>query len=412
MLTKLKKAKTKKHKKTACAALNRERREKTRKMRKHVWHFSRFSRISRLKTKTLIYHFTAVSWHLRKWCDTTIDDEPYHMKGMNIIMKKTVCALFIFFIMLISACGMHDSASRRTAHSDFDNHQNTTHATSPEQVAPSVSLPDFSFEEVLLEFITDVVVARYMGSRPFGRGLIEFEFAVQERVLGNAPDTIFVYQAVHGPDIATFGVLSFNYDTTYLLPLAKTATPYSFMRDDGYVTILNLIIDLDTPSNSTMYNEPLSWHTERLDFDGNITRQEIISYVAEVTRHNPPARSFIRSEAIEDIVYESPYIWVIEIGEPHRLTSGTSDWTRTDIYHATTVQVLKGDIDIGYEFTMIFNADTVFPGELHIIATEPRDGRSGNYRFSSRNSLFRLDQKEEIMAIIAGTTAPPSNSAR
>ena len=191
----------------------------------------------------------------------------------------------------------------------------------------------------------------------------------------------------------------------YLLPLINTDNPYAKTRENSFVLIRNIVIDLDEPAYSIMYSESLSAHSEEISFGEDTSQQEIISHMDDLTRDNPPAEEFIRSEEMEDVISGSPYILVVEVNEPFRLSDeqSTTDWMRTDIYYTTILQVLKGDravYDVSEELMVIFFADTVLPGEQHIVAVEtPREG-STFYRFTSRNSLFHMDQLDEILAIL------------
>jgi len=284
----------------------------------------------------------------------------------------------------------------------------------------SASIPDITFEEALLKFSTDVVIAQYAGSRPFGNNLVEFEFVVLDRVLGKAPDQIFVY-AENNISVSVMGIesytatfvpsnLTFNRKTDYMLVLTGIDSPYANTREGGFMLVHNIVIDLDTPSNSIMYNQPLSQHSVGLDLSYYVSkreiRQDIVLYVSGLTRlrtQTLPENDFIRSGDIEDIINGSPYILVVEIyEEPFRLSHEqiSTDWMATDLHYVTVVQTLKGDVEVGYRFVMIFHADTVWPGEQHIIATEPTTEGSDFYRFTSRNSLFSLHQHDEIMEII------------
>jgi len=272
-----------------------------------------------------------------------------------------------------------------------------------------------TFEEVVLEFATDVVIAQFIGQRPFGNNLTEFEFAVQDRVLGNAADRIFIYaERTHAHVTGTErevafepGVLSFEAGIDYLLPLIRITSPYANTHEDGFTFIRNfIVINLDAPSDSVMYSEPLALHATGLDFNARtLESEQILTYVAELTADNSPAIEPIRSELLQDIIHESPYILLVEINEPLRLSrqQATTDWMRTDIYYVTVIQSLKGDYTTSEEgdFVVIFFADTVSPGEQHIVAVRPID--EGNYwhRFTSRNSLFSVDQMNEILSLLS-----------
>jgi hypothetical protein len=210
-----------------------------------------------------------------------------------------------------------------------------------------------SFDDALTGHVTDVVIAQYVGHRPFGEHLTEFEFVVSDRIFGNAADRIFIYEenniqvTVDGaPTSISYqpGEIAFTSDTDYLLPLWRVSSPYALIHDDGYRFSFGLVVDLDNPSNSTMFNDSLAPHSEYLDFDDDISREEIVSFVYERTRNNTLAKEFIRSEEMTDIIEGSPYILLVEINEPRRLSNaqGTMDWMSTDIYYVTLVQSLKG----------------------------------------------------------------------
>jgi len=313
-------------------------------------------------------------------------------------MKRIILFLLVLLILSLAACGVSNSSSEEASS------RNST-LVPPELQA---TIEHLTFEDAVLEFATDVVIAQYVGHRPFGDNLTEFEFVVLERILGNAADRIFVYVQHTFANIVYYqaGDLTFYPEREYLLPLIGINSPYAKTHEDGFLFISNTVVDLSVPSDSVMRNDPLSEHAEGLDFDGrDVSEEQIVSYVDELTTGIPPAWTPIRSEVMEDIIHGSPYVLLIEINEPFRLADEqlfTDIWI-TDIYYATAVQVLKGDIrveDFGDEFAVIFFPDTVFPGEQHIVALSPRVGESMWFEFSSRNSLFRMDQLDEILVIL------------
>ncbi|MCL2546339.1 MAG: hypothetical protein FWE06_03975 [Oscillospiraceae bacterium] len=333
-------------------------------------------------------------------------------------MKKTIIALAFSLTLILSACNVSSSSpiSCTLEHSPVpDVEVSPAPETSPSTESSSghsFVYEYFTFEELLTEFPpTDVVIVQYVGHRPFGRTLTEFEFIVQERILGNAEDRIFVY--VERPDIDIWGNeievsdrsdnLTFSHGTDYLLPLRKISSVYANTRENGFTLIRRTVIDLNDPSRSTMHGKELSQHSTGLDFSArSVARQEVVSYVEDLTRDNAPAREFIRSEAMEDIISGSPHVALVEIKEPLRLNDEVppSDWMSTDIYHATIIQSLKSGFLPGDEIVVIFFADTVFPGEQHIVAIEAI--REGSYWFdlSSRNSLFGINEQHEIEEIL------------
>jgi len=318
------------------------------------------------------------------------------------MIKKTIVLLIILSIMILTACG--DIHTQTTGQIDAGN--------SPEGGSTILaSMIYFTFEEIAA-LATDVVVVQYVTHRPFGRSATEFEFIVNERIFGNAADRIFIYAndnittSVMETDISfRENELSFTTGTQYLLLLEKIETTHSNTNEDGFWILGNLVIDLENPSRSTMYNEPLSQHATEINFNSrNLSREMIVSYIGELTRNNRPSREPIRSDRLEDIIEASPYVLIVEIGEPRRLSTDgvSSDWRSTDIYYTLVINALKGDMEAGDIVRMVFLADTVRQGERHIIAIEPIPGTySYFYMFTTRyNSLFTLDQLDEILYIL------------
>ena len=256
---------------------------------------------------------------------------------------------------------------------------------------------------------THIVIAQYVGRRDFGRYLIEFEFEVSDVVFGTeVAETIFVYASIElMADVGSIeyrpGDLELEQGVDYLLPLSVMNHPQSIIHEDGFMFRLNIVVDLGHPVNSNMYSEPLAHHALGLDFnDPSLTREAIIEYVEYLVQDKPITPDIIRSADMRDIIRESPYVWVIEINEVERLAGDIppSDWLASDIYHAEIVEVLKGNGEVGYQFMMVFDVDAVFTGEHHIVATySPPEARSF-YRYSSRNSLFSMDELDVIVEMI------------
>ncbi|MCL2361279.1 MAG: copper amine oxidase N-terminal domain-containing protein [Defluviitaleaceae bacterium] len=266
---------------------------------------------------------------------------------------------------------------------------------------------------------TDIVVAEFVERRPAGQTASEYEFKVLDRICGNAADTIFVYvfyQEV-GRNFAD-PAFQFTPGTQYLLTLVRLADVYTSLHLGGFVFASDMILNLDDPSLSTMYGQSLSLHSY-LNFDSiGLTRAEVISYVRSLPRDPfvTIGRVFITSEYLRDIIIGSPYVIVIEIGEPRRLACEvySSEFISTDIYYATVVEVLKGNMQVGDLLRVIFFSGTVFPGETHIVSITPTDPSAPDpyfHEFTSRDSLHCLDQRDEIMAIIRGPRHPGTASS-
>ena len=260
-----------------------------------------------------------------------------------------------------------------------------------------------------------VVVAEFVDRRPFGPYFTEFEFLVHENVIGNTAETIFVYtDDVFRISCPGGDVMQFAAGTQYLLVLAVINNVYARFCDYGMGFITDLILDLNNPSRSTMYGEPLSMHS-RLTFDDNLTREQILSHVRSLPRNPDPLYMFITSESLADIINGSPDVVIIEINEPWQLAGmGVHyDVVSTDIYYATILEVLKGRMQVGNVLRIVFYADTVFTGDTHLVSirqTDPHTTTPFFHEFTSRNSLHDLEQRDEIAAIIRGPNRRPPAS--
>ena len=259
----------------------------------------------------------------------------------------------------------------------------------------------FTFEEALLEFATDIVIVQYASSRPFGYNLTEFEFIVLERILGDSTDRILVREVSHWG-----GGLEFSHGVDYILPLMRANSPYLNIDDDRdrFVFLRNTVIDLEEPVNSVMYSESLDSHVGTTNLVESTSAEEIISFVEAIAEQiqNKQRREliFTHSEEIQDIIDASPYVLVVEVNAPFRLSyeQTVNEGGLTDLYYVNVVQSLKGDFN--GEAVIAFSADTVFTGEKHIVAVQSTREGSNWFFFTSRNSLFSINQLDEIMLIL------------
>jgi len=336
-------------------------------------------------------------------------------------MKKKGIALSIGLLMILVLAFVVYGIRRENTPTFGIIRQNTpTYCFTPESnvsndgVYEHASYEYVTFEGALKE-VNDVVIAQCVGYRPFGENYTEIEFLVLEWIVGEPRATegdvnrIFVYVDNHLDAFVEGGGVDFQpsmltlmHGTDYLLPLLRTGGPYSYTPDNSFrFSSGDVVIDLDNPKNSVMYTESLSNHTTGLNLHGGMSKDEIIAYVQERTEGNPlRIPDFIRSEDIEDIINGSSYVWIVEINEERRLTSGTSVWMSTDIYYVTVVESLKGNTFVSDDLNVMFFANTVFPGEQHIVAVEPISEGSMSFDFTSRNSLFAIDQLDVILEII------------
>ena len=312
-------------------------------------------------------------------------------------MKRKLIIPALLVLLLLTAC----SAQNRVC---------TSFEGSAETMSPILGLSHNSTFEAALQDATDAVVAQYVGHRNFGITLVEYEFIVLDRILGSATDRIFLYE--YRTDN-----LSFSRETDYLLVLHRISVPfYGNLQDEAFVLIDGIVIDLNNPPASMMRGEELSEHSTSLNFNSrSLSSDQIVAYVMNLTRNNEPSTAPIMSDRLEDIIDGSPHVLIVEVNEPWRLMSSVRryDWDQmeTDIFYTTVLRTLKGDYRPGDTVRVVFFADTVQTGEQHIVAVSPASETTRFfYGFTSRHSLFRMEQLNEIMEILGLDPEPSEGS--
>jgi len=324
-------------------------------------------------------------------------------------MKNFLIAIIITAALCLTACS--ETKTPPEANLDVSQEQTTDTQEQKNDSPPVVqrSYRSLTFEELLTEFATDVVTVKYIGQKPFGetKTLVEYEFAVIDRILGSAADRIFVYSSTNTfSDLDALNMPQGFTDSEYLLALSKIIGTSWNTHQDGYGFLRSLVINLDEPSRSIMCDvaigdiAPLT--SENLDFSSkNLSKESIVSYVSELVKDNTPGRVPIRSDKLEDIVEGASNVLILEIGEPYRLDSDSppTDWAATDVYTVTAVQILKGGFKSEYEFLMVFAAESVKTGEQRLAAVETVV-EGGIYMLSHKKGLFEMSQLDEIVKII------------
>lgn len=325
-------------------------------------------------------------------------------------MKKLIKAIPLVLLFLMSGCSYTANPVESLNHDHGHGH---------DQDAVINHYFHLGFENALIDSATDIVVVQFVGSREIDSLTKEFEFIVHERLLGDATERIFVLvQTNHHSHVLGWENhlhfhpedLVFDSGVYYILPLRNINDPYAafYREEDMFVFIRGMVINLENPEKSVMYGDKLNNHVDGIELTEETPTIEIISLVSEIAEfievYHRWERIFIRSNYIEEIVLGSPYVWLIEIGEAMRLSNEfyPNPPLLTDLYYITIIESIKGEMDTRDGLVVVFFADTVQPGEKHIVALTPIEEGSTWYDFTSRYSLFRMDQLDEILAIING----------
>ena len=345
-------------------------------------------------------------------------------------MKRIIYPIiFTSFALLLSACGNDINITY-----DFDVSSLAPNTGFPEECTcreMSMVIKYQDFENTLLSG-TNIVVAQLVERRPFGHTMEELEFIITDQLYGQTSDRIFIYLdsnvriSVSGSEdhVPAFreADVEFEKGVDYLLTLRRNDSVVSHFRDYAYFLMnSNLIVNLDEPTESTMFSQPLEAHATELDFsDLTLTADDIIEFVIELVDYDDsstPAHNYnnIRSSRLEDLVNYSPIIVEIEINE--LIDSHTSCNRAADWFRVTVVDSLKGDFEIGYYFKTIFFMGVVNTGERHIMTLRegtfyPMPGTGLEMHMpTSRHGVINTSYFNEIVVILNSYTPPLENDS-
>ena len=293
------------------------------------------------------------------------------------------------------------------------------HNTSNVQINSVSHMFYSTFEDAVLNSATDIVIVNYLGSRMFDDVWKEFEFAVVENILGETTDYIRVYVDLstemhilghEGHDHHHREALHFQQNVDYLLPLINTNSPTSrFYNVDGidnFLFIRGIAVNLNNLIESVMYGENLNEHIDGVNLLARDAHNQIIELVeelaVEIEENTTWERIFIRSYEMDDIILGSPDVLIVEITEPRRLHDAFyGQVLRTDIFFVDVVEVLYGSDEFVGNTSITFFANTVSIGERYIVAVQQSaENNRWAFRFTSRNSLFSMDQLDGILYIL------------
>ena len=283
--------------------------------------------------------------------------------------------------------------------------------TPPNNNSSDISLNDNSYViegwmeylnfEDACELASDVVVATFTGSRPYGASFTEYSFTVKNRLLGNAPEQINVYAmdteiVVEHESVAPFNAqeLFLEHNTDYLLLLDHRVSVYN--ETDIYQFVCNIYIDFSNINKSMMYNQPIALHSSTFDF-ANTDTDSVLAYVKELVKNNTPSPQPVKTPELKDIITASTDIVVITVNRCEKKV--INDFRNTGFFACTIEETLKGTLSVGDSIQVLFKLDNVNEGDKIIVALNNYDNAT-YYRITSLNSIFSTDEKGKLLSFI------------
>ena len=337
-------------------------------------------------------------------------------------MKKVLYfMIFAFSILFLNACNNDPIAvTINTPHNPIFPEECTC-----SQMSMMIDYQDF---ETTLLASDNIVVAQLVERRPFGGRMEELEFVVIEQLHGYTNDRIFIYlhrnteiSVISNVGISDFRESDFEFekDVDYLLSLRMVDSIISNFQEHAYFLMTGApIVNLDEPTESIMFNEPLAYHATELDFsDSDLFGDDVINFVAELVDEylvadEAPKYIFnnVRSNDLATIINYSQIVVEVEINE--LLDSYISCYRAVDWFRVTIVNSLKGDFEVGYYFKTNFFMDTVNTGERYMTLRpgtfQPLPGTGlAMHRQTSRNGVISRDYLDVVRTIIRNAPIRP-----
>ena len=181
--------------------------------------------------------------------------------------------------------------------------------------------------------------------------------------------------------------------TEYYLILVKRSNVYK--NSINYSDFSGVVyIPSDDIINAKYYGSPLVEHT---DGQSICNEKELVDYLESLIEKRDPIRKrgigpeFFSDTDMETIVKKSEIVLKIRVGLLVRKTEIVA------VHECTVISELKGNVEEDL-VKIYFFPDTVYTGEEYILALTRID--SGYFVFTSPNSLFSVDDIDEIQGYI------------
>ncbi|MCI8625221.1 MAG: hypothetical protein HFI40_02920 [Lachnospiraceae bacterium] len=252
---------------------------------------------------------------------------------------------------------------------------------------------------------TDIMVATYVQEHVYDT-YVEQEFQVKQRIKGaTEASTIYLYEipsdvTIDESDISYIsGSYLYKQGKDYMLVLERQVSVY--YDHDRYLLLGEIYMPLSDMGSSMIYDTEISEHMD-VDITEVETEPALLQYIEEVLdSEKSQAQEFVgipyeESDKLSDIILASTHILQIEIGTP--LPEGDD----RELYHCKIKKCWKGTVsseDLAGEIIIPFWKGQAQTGKEYIVLLNQVGEASRLYVFSSRNSLFAVEDIEVISAI-------------
>ena len=304
-------------------------------------------------------------------------------------MKKlTVLLTVIIFSILFISCNNSDERNQFSE----ENLSDVSNAASVETQKPTSKSHNSYISYVELEQCvndaTDIIKGRCLGITET-ENRIEYEIEVVERFLGEEE----IKSLLITSDFKRERMSRYENGKEYYLILVKRSNVYK--NSINYSDFSGVVyIPSDDIVNAKYYGSPLVEHT---DGQSICNEKELVDYLKSLIEKRDPTldrgigAEFLTETDMESIVKKSEFVLEIKI------ENFIDKSEIVDVYECKIVSILKGNVEKESNVRIFFFPDTVDVGEEYVLALTEVDNF---FVFSSRNSLFSVDDINEIQEYI------------
>jgi hypothetical protein len=314
-------------------------------------------------------------------------------------MKKIISLIICVFLTL-QFCACKVENTEEISSDAFENENKTLDTESTKKVISTYK--EYVTFDKCFDYATDVVKAKCIDIITTGQST-EYEFEVIKRFLGEeVENNIFVYVPYDITDTdpkvvySDWKAVNYEINSEYYLILSRHCNVYR--GKDKYLDYSgDIYIPAFDISKATYYNDPLTAHSSAASLS---TEQELVEHIIECIDKRDPkiarvcvGAPYIKETDTQSVISKSEFVLRIKIGE--KMHDDNSEICQ--VFECNVISNLKGNITVGKNIEVAFFPDTVSTGTEYIVALTPfYENELDTFVFSSKNSLFSVDDLEEI----------------
>lgn len=259
--------------------------------------------------------------------------------------------------------------------------------------------------EDILAASSDIVLANYI-SETKNEDYRTLTFEITDTLRGTAKGTItavevFSYVYVDGTDIEyESGNSNYTLNENYMLALERKPMPFG--GEDQYLIMQNLFVPLNALSESRVYGQALSLHTDMAvdEYFLDSVKALLAGLPAPLSQEETEL-PYIASSDMAEMLSLSGYVFQVQIAE--RIAEGRIAATET--FRCDVLTTLKGEIDqesLAEGIFVTFPENLVETGGEYYLLLNRHHDTSRIYQVVSEHGVLGQDQQTDLQEFLAG----------